>query len=57
MHPANKQNFRADRDLSGSNLARDGAVIAVDHSFAGFKCRCDLDIRVRVDYKCSFRGP
>jgi hypothetical protein len=36
-------------DLSDSNLARDGAVMAVDHSVAGFKCRCDDERRVRED--------
>jgi len=30
LHPANKPNFRADEDLSDSNLAHDGAVMAVD---------------------------
>jgi len=49
LHPANKPNFRVDRGLSDSNLARDGAVVAVDHSVAGFKCTCDLEISVRVD--------
>ena len=43
-----KPNFRAVRDLSYSNLARDAAAIAVDHSVAGVKRRCDLERTVRV---------